>query len=114
MGKHQPVERPLKKNEYKLFFGSEKAARGWRDLVATRRNACVDAWEFLTTTPQQLDASKNSPLRGELGTVVRGGREFELWQHKPSTRDGARIWFYVDSQTVVLVEVHTSHPNATK
>ncbi|KAB1642140.1 hypothetical protein F8O05_09950 [Gulosibacter chungangensis] len=28
--------------------------------------------------------------------------------------DGARIWFFVEGQTVFLEQVHTSHPNETK
>ena len=58
--------------------------------------------------------STNYRLKGELGTVQRGGRSFERWQHKPTLKGSARIWFYVDDRTVFLEAVHTSHPNETK
>ena len=52
--------------------------------------------------------------KGELGNVQRGGQSFERWQHKPTLKGSARIWFYVDGRTVYLEAVHTSHPNETK
>jgi len=52
-------------------------------------------------------------MRGELATVVtRDGRAHERWQHELA--GGARIWFYVDQNTVHLVDVFTAHPNQTK
>ena len=105
------VDRPLKKSEYSLQYGTREAEKGWRDLVATQRNAVVDAWDFLTKTPLERTAS-NYPLRDDLATVTRQGRVFEQWQHKVS--GGARLWFYVEGRTVVLVQCHTRHPNETK
>lgn len=52
--------------------------------------------------------------KGELGNVQRGGRSYERWQHKPTLKGSARIWFYIDGCTVYLEAVHTSHPNETK
>ena len=52
--------------------------------------------------------------KGELGTVQRGGQSFERWQHKPTLKGSARIWFYIDDRTVFLEAVHTIHPNETK
>jgi hypothetical protein len=56
----------------------------------------------------------NYPLKGELNGVVREGESHERWQHKPTMKGDARIWFYVIGQTVHLEQVHTHHPNATK
>ncbi len=45
------VARPRKKSEYRIVFAERSAEKGWRDLVATTRNAVTDAWDFLTKTP---------------------------------------------------------------
>ncbi|EXF25949.1 hypothetical protein BG28_09515 [Nesterenkonia sp. AN1] len=113
MAKKNLVSRPSKKSEYEIYFSSTGAQKGWIDLVATIRNPMVDTWGFLTATPTAR-TSTNYPLRGELATVRRDGREFERWQHKPTQKGAARIWFYVDGGTVYLEQVHTSHPNQTK
>jgi hypothetical protein len=105
--------RPTKKNEFVLVFASRSASVGWRDLIATQRNLLADAWDFLTRTPL-LTTPKNYELRGELATVTRDGKTFARWQHKPSLKGDARIWFFVDGQTVYLERVFTSHPNQTK
>lgn len=83
------------------------------DLRATTRNTLVDAWDFLTRTPQ-LRTPTNYPLRGELGTVSHNGSTHERWQHKPTLKGDARIWFFVVEQVVYLEQVHTHHPNETK
>lgn len=113
MSKERSVERPLKKTEYKIVFASRQAEKGWRDLRATQRNALVEAWEFLTKSPTAITAT-NYPLKGQLGTVTRDGVAHTRWQHKPSSRGGARIWFFVVERRVYLENVHTSHPNETK
>ncbi|MEW1979563.1 hypothetical protein AB0333_01365 [Citricoccus sp. NPDC079358] len=105
------VSRPNKKSEHIIRFGTREAEKGWQDLLATQRNALVDAWDFLTRTPLERSPT-NYPLRDDLGIVVRHGTTFEQWQHKMS--GGARLWFYVDDRTVVLVQCHTRHPNETK
>lgn len=113
MGRDDLVPRPPKKLEYEIRFASVNAQRGWRDLVATIRNPMADSWDFLTRTPLQTTAT-NYRLRGELETVRREQQSFERWQHKPTAKGTARIWFYVDGRTVHLEQVHTSHPNETK
>ena len=104
------VPRPRKKTEYEILFASRQAQRGWSDLLASTRNALVDAWDFLTRTPTE-ESAKNHRLRAELAHVHRDGRTHERWQHE--LPGGARIWFYVDGHTVHLVDVHTRHPNQT-
>jgi hypothetical protein len=113
MAKGEKVERPTKKSEYELRFASVEAKRGWTDLKSTIRNPLVDTWEFLTKTPQ-LTTPTNYRLRGALGLVTRDGSSHERWQHKPTLKGDARIWFYVEDQVVYLEQVHTSHPNETK
>lgn len=107
----QPVARPLKRSEYTVVFATRAAALRWRNLLATQRSAVVDAWDELTKEPLKITAN-NYPLKGELGLVRHGERTHERWQHKLA--GGARLWLYVDKQTVYLVEVHTRHPNQTK
>lgn len=113
MGKEQQVNRPIRRSEYTIVAASVIAQRGWRDLVATQRNLMVDAWEFLTTNPLH-HAPTNYPLKGELATVTRNGVAHARWQHKPSKGSSARIWFYVEGQTVYLEQVHTNHPKETE
>lgn len=83
------------------------------DLAATIRNPLADAWDFLTTTPQETTPS-NYRLRGELGSLHRSGRVDARWQHKPTLRGDARIWFSVEDDVVYLEQVHTHHPHETK
>lgn len=73
----------------------------------------ADSWDFLTKTPLATTPT-NYRLKGELGTLVRGGSSHEGWQHKPTSKGTARIWFFVEGRTVFLEQVHTSHPNETK
>ncbi|HEX9088390.1 MAG TPA: hypothetical protein VF867_12790 [Arthrobacter sp.] len=105
------VPRPLKKVEFEIQFATRQAEKGWKDLLATKRNAVVDAWDFLTRTPQEESAT-NHQLKGDLATIAHQGRTHARWQME--LPGGARLWFYVDGQSVVLVDVHTHHPNATK
>lgn len=113
MPKDDLVPRPVKKSEYTIRFAAASARKGWRDLVATTRNAMADAWDFLTKNPTSMTPA-NYPLKGELGTITRGGKNYVRWQHKPTLKGDARIWFYVDGHTVFLEQVHTHHPNETK
>lgn len=109
----QPVPRPIKKSEYTIICASRQAATGWRDLQATHRNALADAWDFLTRTPQAVTLT-NYRLKGDLSTIIRDGRTHDRWQHKPTLKGTARIWFYIEGSNVYLEDVHTSHPNQTK
>jgi hypothetical protein len=106
------VERPTKKSEYEIVYGSRATQKGWQDLRATMRNALADTWDFLIRTPT-METATNYPLRGPLGTIIRDGKTYQRWQHKPTPHGDARIWFYIEGQTVHLEEVHTHHPNAT-
>ena len=111
--KGELVPRPPKKAEYEIRFATADAKKGWRDLVATIRNPMAETWDFLTRTPLEKTRT-NYRLKGELGTIQRGGTTHERWQHKPTAQGTARIWYFVDGRTVYLEQVHTSHPNETK
>lgn len=114
MGKRdETVPRPTKRSEYAIKFASTGAQKGWRDLKATIRGPLADAWDFLTRTPTR-ETPTNYPLRGKLARVTRDGQNHDRWQHKPTSKGDARIWFYVQDQTVFLEQVHTKHPNETK
>ncbi|WP_427018205.1 hypothetical protein ACQCSX_06390 [Pseudarthrobacter sp. P1] len=86
------------------------ARKGWVEVLAVQRNAVVSAWERLTSNPLGDDTTCHG-MKGDLESVphqgANHGRQYEL-------SNGARIWFYVQDRTVVLVDVHTHHPNATK
>lgn len=107
------VPRPPKKVEYEIRFATAAARKGWQDLVATFRNQMADVWDFLTRTPDTRTPT-NYPLKGELGRVQRGGVTHQRWQHKPTAKGTARIWFYTEGCVVHLEQVHTSHPSETK
>lgn len=113
MPKEALVPRPAKRSEYVLKYASKQSEKGWRDLVATIRNPMSDTWDFLTRTPLTTTPT-NYQLEGSLGSITRSGRTFQRWQHKPTLKGTARVWFYVDGSTVYLEQVHTSHPNETK
>ena len=113
MAKKRPVPRPGKKTDYEIVPGTRQAEVGWRDLRATNRNQLTDAWDFLTAHPQRV-TPLSYPLKGDLATIIREGQTFERWQLKLSQGGDARIWYYVDGNTVVLEQVHTKHPNETK
>lgn len=111
--KGELVPRPPKKIEYEIRFATTDARKGWRDLVATIRNPMTETWDFLTRTPKATTPT-NYRLKGDLGTILRENSSYERWQHKPTAKGTARIWFYVGEHTVFLEQVHTSHPNETK
>lgn len=115
MARGNVVPRPAKKHEYTLRFASTNAEKGWRDLAATIRNPLADTFDFLTATPL-LQRPDNYPLKDRLGTVARDGKTYDRWQHKPTLKGDARVWFYVDQKTmtVYIEQVHTTHPNETK
>lgn len=46
--------------------------------------------------------------------ITRAGSNFERWQHNPTAKGSARVWFDVAGRTVFLERVHTHHPNETK
>ena len=111
--KGELVPRPAKKVEYDIRFASAGAKKGWRDLVATMRKPDGRRMGFPHSYPDG-NHFHQLPAEGGAGDCERGGQSFERWQHKPTLKGSARIWFYIDDRTVFLEAVHTSHPNETK
>ncbi len=115
MAKTSRVERPLRKSEYEIVYASTHAQKGWRDLKATIPGPLVDTWEWLTKTPLEVSPS-NYRLRGELGNLTYQEKQFDRWQHKPTLKGSARIWFFVDENDrrvyleKVLRLIQKSHP----
>lgn len=68
MSTPKKVARPVKRTEFTICLPARQAQDGWRDVLATQRNAVVDAWDFLTRHPLEATAS-NYPLKG--GTGIR-------------------------------------------
>lgn len=115
------VSRPLKKAEFEIVHISRQAEVGWRDGLATYRNALVDAWEHLTTDPAREDGERVYRLKGDLATGSYQGATFDRYQYK--FPGGGRIWYFVERTTdkkaktagrVLVEDVHTAHPNETK
>lgn len=109
--KDAAVNRPLRRDEYKLLFGTTNARKGWIDVLAVQRNSVVQAWEKLTLDPL-ADGPSCHGMKGDLEFVTHKGDQYRRRQYELS--HGARIWFYVHERTVVIIDVHTHHPNATK
>ena len=107
----EPVPRPTKSTEYTIVFASRQAASGWKDVLASQKNAVVDAWELLTTDPIGESRTRHQ-LKGTLGTLVHNGTIHRRYQYE--LNGGARIWYFVVDRTVHLENVHTRHPNQTK
>lgn len=108
-----PVPRPARKRSYTLHFATRQAEKGWRDLQANRMNALVETLDYLTDNPL-LPSPLTSRLKADLATIERDGVKHARWQRKLNARDGSRIWYYVDGNRVMLEQVFTAHPNATK
>lgn len=107
------VARPTKKSEYDLEYASKDAIKGWRDLVATYRNAMAETWDRLTKNPLEDDGKTMYPLKGDAGKVTKNGKTHTRWQCKPTKNGSGRIWYWVEGSTVYLEQVHTHHPNET-
>lgn len=115
------VPRPLKRAEYEIVHISRQAEEGWRDGLATHRNAVVDAWQRLTTEPTREDGERVYRLKGDLALGAYQGETFDRYQYK--LPGGGRIWYFVEKAhdkkaktagRVLVEDVHTAHPNETK
>ena len=77
-------------------------SKGWQDLVATIRNPMTEDLGLFLRERRLLQTPTNYPLRGELGKIsTRREQPHERWQHKPTAKGTARIWFYVHERTVI-------------
>ena len=78
MGIDDPVPRPLKKSEYKIYFESSKVRKAWVDLLAVRRSDLSEAWDFLTRTPLRV-TDLSYPMRKDFGLLVANGISHQRW-----------------------------------
>lgn len=118
MSRKTQVDRPLKKAEYVIVFATRQAERGWRDCLATAKNATVDAWDRLTTTPC-IEDRRCYKLKDNLAVGTYQGQSFQRYQYKIT--DSGRIWYFVDSTPsdktrgrVLLERCETGHPKETE
>ncbi|BAH55525.1 MULTISPECIES: hypothetical protein [Rhodococcus] len=117
--KDGPVPRPIKRVEWHLVFATRDAAKGWTDLLATARNATVDAWDTLTREPI-VETSRLYQLKGDYAYGTYQGRTYARYQYKVT--DGGRIWFFVDpapkgaknAGRVLLERCEPGHPKETE
>jgi hypothetical protein len=109
----EPVPRPIKNSEYKIYFGSNKTRKAWIELLAVRRSDLAEAWEFLTINPLTVTPLAY-PLRNNLQFLMVNGISHQRWQLKLSPTDGSRIWYFVDGHSVYIERMFTAHPNKTK
>ncbi|ADU48588.1 hypothetical protein Intca_2078 [Intrasporangium calvum DSM 43043] len=109
--KQGTVACPTKSTEWVIKYATSQARNGWTDMCATQKNALTDAWDYLTKKPL-ADESPHGRLKGDLATVTRSGVSHDRRQYE--LKNGARIWYWVEGQTVMLERVETHHPNATK
>ena len=110
---YELVPRPARKGEYTIYFASRQAKLGWREIRNSRASSLINIWHYLTEKPHQISPTCY-PLKGSLSTIVRHGIAFERWQIKLSVGDGARIWYWVEEDKVMIEVVHTRHPQQTK
>jgi hypothetical protein len=113
LGIDELVPRPLKKSEYKIYFGSNRIRKAWVAILAVRRSDLSEAWDFLTRNPLKVTPLSH-PMRADFGLLVANGVSHQRWQLKLSATDGSRIWYFVDGQTVFIERIFTAHPNETK
>ena len=113
------VRRPLKRAEYGIVFITRQAEKGWKDGLATYRNAIVDAWERLCADPAREDGKRVYRLKADLARGSYQGKEYDRYQYK--VPGGGRIWYFIDRTAnkkvtgyVLIEDVHTAHPNETK
>lgn len=101
------------------MFASREAAKGWTDLLATARNAAVDAWETLTRDPT-AESERLYQLKADFAFGTYQGGAYERYQYKVT--DGGRIWFFVEPAAkgektagrVLLERCTPSHPKETE
>jgi hypothetical protein len=111
------VDRPHKRSEFQIVFITRQAQKGWTDCLAVARNATVDAWERLTTTPTTED-ERLYRLRADYATTTYDGKTFERYQYKIS--NGGRLWYFVEltpgaklAGRVLLERCEPGHPKET-
>ncbi|MHA4852799.1 hypothetical protein L1080_025140 [Rhodococcus sp. MSC1_016] len=117
--KGEAVPRPIKRAEWQLVFATRDAEKGWTGLLATARNATVDAWDTLTREPT-VQTPRLYQLKGDYAYGRYNGRNFARYQYK--VPNGGRIWFFLDpaprgdkvAGRVLLERCEPGHPKETE
>ncbi|MDF3306358.1 hypothetical protein P3H15_15115 [Rhodococcus sp. T2V] len=113
------VPRPIERAEWQLVFVTRDAEKGWTDLLATARNATVDAWDTLTLEPA-VETPRLYQLKGDYAYGTHNGRNYARYQYKVT--NGGRIWFFLDPAPkggkvdgrVLLERYEPGHPKETE
>lgn len=115
------VPRPLKRTEWEIVFATRDAEKGWTDLLATARNATIDAWNTLTSEPL-TETPRLYQLKALYAYGTYEGRTYARYQYKVT--DGGRIWFFVEpapkgaktktAGRVLLERCEPGHPKETE
>lgn len=85
------VRRPLKRAEYGIVFITRQAEKGWKDGLATYRNAIVDGWEHLCVEPAREDGRRvyfPLAIRPVAGAVVERSVRPSVEPSRVSGRSG--------------------------
>lgn len=81
------------------------AAKAWRDLCASHRNACQRANDQLCVDPYYVDGHRWIELAGRRFAGI----------HQHELGGGQRIWYRIEEgRRVVIVVPHTAHPKSTE
>ena len=116
--KGESVPRPTKRTEWQLVFATRDAEKGWTDLLATARNATVDAWDTLTRRPT-VPTPRLYQLKGDYAYGTYNGRNYARYQYEVT--NGGRIWFLLAPAAkgdkiagrVLLERCEPGHPKET-
>ncbi len=109
------VAPPPRVGEWELRFATGEAATGWEELCAQAPGPARDCYDALTKDPRdRTSASRQHPLKGDLGRRELKGLVLEQWQYEVT--GAGRVWYCIDDQQrrVLLTLAMTGHPNATK
>jgi len=102
----RPVRRPGANPEtrpaFTLEFATSKAEKNWLILLRERETELTECWDYLSASPEQR-SRRCGPLRGEYAGI---------WQYEIGPKQ--RVWYEIDSETVVILAVHRVHPKGTE
>lgn len=100
-------------DEWTVVFGTNDAARDWRELCNKAPGKTREAYELMRSTPRPEKDGRHGPLKGDLATRTLDGRTLEQWQIEVT--GGGRIWYLIDDEKHKVWVVYASygHPKPT-
>lgn len=99
---------------WELRYADKQAVDGWEQIRRVASNNLFRAWYILSTTPvDPQNPERQHPLKGELGSRMVGGKNFDQWQYEVT--GGGRIWYCPDPERriVWVTLAKAGHPSAT-